>query len=69
MAEVKKITEDKDLPQEVKSRLISFFESEANSLERMDDNMRSNMGEYYTEEVIATNISNEAQYKNSSVKL
>ena len=61
MAEVKKITEDKDLPQEVKSRLISFFESEANSLERMDDNMRSNMGEYYTEEVIATNISNEAQ--------
>ena len=60
-AEVTKIRDDKDLPQEVKNSLIGFFENEASSLERMDDNMRSNMAEYYTEEVMATNISNEVQ--------
>ena len=60
-AEVAKIRDDKDLPQEVKNSLIGFFENEASSLERMDDNMRSNMAEYYTEEVMATNISNEVQ--------
>ena len=46
LEEIKKISEDAEVPDEVKNDLINWFQGKAQSLETLDDTERANISEY-----------------------